>query len=137
MKDEKKICVVNAILISIIVIVIGILTILIIPNSRLNVIIESDGTLYYLRTGWFRNEKFPIKIVHSEWNWLSPEGYKQIAVPYESKYNDRGWILVLDRRGRIYIRNKERTQLIPLKAMDGTWYRHENGEWLEVPFDIE
>ena len=87
--------------------------------------------------GVMKNETYPMQVRGGEWWWLSPEGsWKQIAVPFESTYNDYGKILVLDQHGSIYIRNKDRTQKIPLKVIGGRWYRYE-GEWLPVPFSID
>ena len=107
-------------------------------SSKLKVVIEENGEIYFFRLGWFKNEKYPIKKINGWWSWeeLRYPVYHQIAVPYESKWNDYGWILVLDRHGEIYLRNKERTKRIPLKFVDNVWYRHEDGEWLEQRFEM-
>ena len=106
------------------------------PSAKYKAIINDDGTAWFFSKGWFKNDYRRIKLINGNWQWDSPDGWKQIAAPYESKYNDN-YILVLDRDGRIYIRSVDRTEENPLRVIDGKWHwRSAYGEWIEVPFDL-
>jgi hypothetical protein len=109
------------------------------PNRRYEVDLGMDGDVRFVKEGWFKNEFYPVNLIREEWHWKSPDGWKRIATPYESVFNRRGEVLVLDEYGQIYLRSKDRTERIPLKVIDGTWHRFtaEFGEWLEILFDAE
>ena len=107
------------------------------PNSRYEVGLGMDGDVRFVKEGWFKDEVYPINLIHGEWYWKSPYGWKQIATPYESVFNRRGEILVLGEHGQIYLRSKDRTERIPVKVIDGTWHRFGEGGWLEILSDVE
>lgn len=105
-------------------------------NQGLKAIIKPEGKLYFFHQGLFKNELYPIKKIHNEWYWEAPDGDKQIAVPCESRFDDAGDILVLDKGGDIYIRSKDRTERNPLKVINGEWNKYQDGSWSEISFEV-
>ena len=101
-------------------------------HSEWEVNLDCKGKIYFVHKGFLENKKYPIQKLHNEWYWYSPDGYTKLDVPYESKFNEAGDILVLDKGGEIYVLNKDQTGREDLKIIDGVWNREGDSGWYDV-----
>lgn len=89
--------------------------------------------LYVKKTDGWNSQKSEMKVIGKDWEICPQEkGCTRIFTPFEAIYN-KYYKFIFSGNGSVFWVNNEKTQVTPVKLIDGSWsYKHDyDDEWMD------